>query len=302
MLNVPLWLQQGSYPARQDRTLLAALFTEGVMGTGDLAVTQRAAGTNMSVDIAAGSAAISGTTQDDQGVYLAESTAVENRAIAAAPATGTRTDLVVGRVRDSAVSGTSNDWLLEVITGVDNAGVPATPDDAIPLASVAVAAGTATITNAMITDLRVRVVPATLANVFQVAGDMIRGTGNGTAERLPVGNAGDVLTVSGGTAIWQALPPGTDDVRRRGDWTAGPIFLGTDETNTFTSGQLTRVDHHTQAGVLRGREDFTYNPDGTLATATRTIYADDGTTVQTTISESYTYTAGDLTAVGRTVT
>jgi hypothetical protein len=88
----------------------------------------------------------------------------------------------------------------------------------------------------------------------------------------------------------------------RGDVSLGPVFLGTDITNTFTSGQLTRIDHYSQTGVLRAREDFTYNGDGTLNTATKVIYADNGTTVVQTVSETYSYTSGELTGVARTLT
>jgi hypothetical protein len=297
-LELPLWLQNNAaYPARLDRTLLEALFAPGVLSPADLVVSQRAAGTNMSVDVAPGTVVVAGTSTDDQGVYLCRSTEVENLSVAAAPGVGSRTDLLVARVEDSTVSGVDDGWVLEVL--YDTTVVP---DDAIGLASITVASGIAAITNAMVTDLRVLAVPAPLANVFQNPGDMIRGTGSGTAERLPVGSTGDVLTVDGGTATWKALPPGTDDVAKRGDWMAGPLLEGTDDTLTYTTGRLTQVDYRTQAGTLRGRDTLTYNGDGTVNVVTRRLYADNGSTVLTTITETMAYSSGVLSGVDRSVT
>jgi len=54
--------------------------------------------------------------------------------------------------------------------------------------------GTVTVTNSM-------------ATAITTAGDLIRGTGSGTFERLGVGSTGQVLTVSGGTPTW-ATPSG----------------------------------------------------------------------------------------------
>jgi hypothetical protein len=54
--------------------------------------------------------------------------------------------------------------------------------------------GAVTITNSM-------------ATAITTAGDLIRGTGSGTFERLGVGSTGQVLTVSGGTPTW-ATPAG----------------------------------------------------------------------------------------------
>lgn len=82
---------------------------------------------------------------------------------------------------------------------------------------------------------------------------------------------------------------------------AGPIFLNSDVTNTYTNGELTRVDYYRQTGSLVGREDFTYNGDGTLNTATKRTYATDGTTVVNTVTETYSYSSGVLTGVARTV-
>lgn len=155
-LENPLWEQNLAFSARLDRALIEALFTEGVLSTADLAVTQRGAGANMSVDVAVGSAAITGDDQANQGRYLVRSTSVVNVVVGAAPGANSRIDLVVAQVRDASVTGVSNDWTISVIAGVA-AGVPAAPavpNTAIALAEILVATGTAAITNAMITDRR----------------------------------------------------------------------------------------------------------------------------------------------------
>lgn len=155
-LESPLWEQALPYSARLDRSLIAALLAEGVLGAGDLAVTQRGAGANLSVDVAAGSAAIVGDDQANQGTYLVKNTAVVNLVIGAPPGANSRIDLIVAQVRDANVTGVNNDWTLSVIAGVAAGApvAPAVPNTAIALAQVLVATGTAAITNAMITDRR----------------------------------------------------------------------------------------------------------------------------------------------------
>jgi hypothetical protein len=68
LTDPPLWMQGDgdeetpsvSYSARQDRQLIASIFTEGILGDGSFAVSQRSAGANFSVDVAAGVAASPG--------------------------------------------------------------------------------------------------------------------------------------------------------------------------------------------------------------------------------------------------
>lgn len=150
-------MQNRTYSAREDRALIASLFTEGVLGAG-FAVTQRAAGTNMSVDIAPGTAVVTGDDQPDQGRYLVTSTAVENRTIGAPPGSNSRIDAVILQVRDPNAGGaTGDDAILTVVAGTAAASPspPTIPASAIVLAYVTVAAGTVAITNAMIADQRV---------------------------------------------------------------------------------------------------------------------------------------------------
>jgi hypothetical protein len=157
VLEDPLWQDGNDYPARLDRQFIEDVFNiEGVIdpSTGAMRVAPRAAGANMSVDIAAGRAVIKGDDEANQGSYRVISTAVENVPIGAAPGSDRRIDLIVARVRDAAVTGgVSSDWLLEVIPGTVAASpvAPAVPSTAIPLAEVTVTSTTTSITAAEIT-------------------------------------------------------------------------------------------------------------------------------------------------------
>lgn len=152
----PLWLQGAvtprTYSAREDRQLITALFSEGVIS--GLSVTPGGA---MDVTVGIGSAIILGDDQANQGNYLAVTTAAETIAIAAAPGSNSRIDLVYYRINDPNAGGPAGEnSAFGVVVGVVAASpaVPALPTSAIPLAQVLVAAGTVTITQAMITGVR----------------------------------------------------------------------------------------------------------------------------------------------------
>jgi hypothetical protein len=159
VINPPLWLQAGSYTARQDRRLISTLAsTPGVAGPIDLFVSQRGAGANMSVDVLEGRAFIFGSEATTQGAYHVESQGDTNVVVAAAHATLPRYDLVVARVRDAEYSGATNAWALEVVTGTA-AGSPAEPSppvNSITLARITVAPAVTSIVNANILDRRPR--------------------------------------------------------------------------------------------------------------------------------------------------
>jgi hypothetical protein len=154
----PSWLQNGSHPAENDRLSTQAYWAQtGVRRTGDLAVSQ--SGTPaMSVSIALGWAAILGTTQSNMGVYVVYNDAATTATITAADATNPRIDRVCLTVNDSAYTGSLNNVSVNVVAGTPAGSptAPATPANSISLATVAVAAGATTITNANITDTRVR--------------------------------------------------------------------------------------------------------------------------------------------------
>jgi len=159
-LETPIWLQGGTYSARQDRSLLDVIFTEGVINPGGsaLLVAERAIGANDTVDVAAGAAIITGDDEADQGKYYVRNTTTVNVAFTPAPGVDQRIDLLVLRVNDPTAGGESgNNAVFEVVTGTVavSAVAPAVPDTAIPLAEVLRLSTDTTIVNARITDRRV---------------------------------------------------------------------------------------------------------------------------------------------------
>lgn len=158
-LRDPLWMQNLSYTAAEDRDAFAALTTAGVVAVPDLKVSQRGAGPNMSVDVAGGAAVITGTDAAGQGNYLCRSDAVTNVGLASSPASGqSRIDLIVATIRDAAVTGSNNDWILQAVTGTASAGTPAVPTlpaSSLLLAQVTVNGLVTSILNADIADKRV---------------------------------------------------------------------------------------------------------------------------------------------------
>ena len=154
----PSWLQNGSHPAENDRLTTQALYaTTGIIGSTSLAVTQN--GTpNMSVNIAVGWAAIVGTSTTTQGTYVSYNDAVVNAAIATAPSSNSRIDLVCLTVNDAYYSGSTNNVAVNVVTGTVAASpvAPSTPANSIALAQVLVGTSVTSIITANITDVRVQ--------------------------------------------------------------------------------------------------------------------------------------------------
>lgn len=160
-LDIPLWMENGSYTGTSDRELINLLFsTAGIVSFGDLLVAQRAAGANMSVDVAAGTCIIIGTDIVGQGKYACKSDAVTNVTIAAAPGSGqSRIDLIVAQVRDAdADAGSNNDWIITAVTGAaastGSQHAPGIPASALVLAEIAVGPSVTSIVNANVTDER----------------------------------------------------------------------------------------------------------------------------------------------------
>ena len=154
----PSWLQNGSHPAENDRLTTQATWAQtGVRRSGDLAVSQSAVPA-MSVSIAAGWAAIVGTTQSNMGVYTVYNDAAVTATITAANATLPRIDRVRLTVNDSAYTGSTNNVSVNVVAGTAAASpsAPAIPANSISLATITVGAGVTTILTANITDTRVR--------------------------------------------------------------------------------------------------------------------------------------------------
>lgn len=161
-LNPPWALQNlvtHTAAVNREHLLLQAGGAEGVLassGLGTLAVTQRGAGANMSVDVAAGVCAVMGDENNVQGLYGCVNDATKNVTIAAADPTNPRRDLIVARVQDAFYSGGTNAWSLAVIQGTPAASPsdPAMVNNAVCLARVTVPAAASSIVNANITDLR----------------------------------------------------------------------------------------------------------------------------------------------------
>lgn len=156
--ETPLWMQNNPYSARLDRQLIAAIFGEGVLN--GLNITQRGAGANASVDIAAGRAIIYGDDQAAQGAYLGIETSTRNlTGFAAAPGTGERYDVVYARINDPNAGGPAgNSMTFGIVTGTAAAipaTIPATPTSAIALATVRWTPGVGSVVNSMIVDRRV---------------------------------------------------------------------------------------------------------------------------------------------------
>lgn len=136
----------------------------GVVLNGDLVVTQRAAGANMSVDVAAGrcfilNSAYSVNTANSTKYWGLLSDAVTNLSITSNTSGSTRHDLIVANIDTGA---SANDYAtnvgdIEVVIGTPGAGQPATPSNSLLLAVLEIPTGTTTqIVDADITDSRVR--------------------------------------------------------------------------------------------------------------------------------------------------
>jgi hypothetical protein len=191
LVSPPSWLQAGSYPAESDRLTTQALYaTTGIIGSSSLAVTQNSPA-GMSVRVAAGWAAIIGTTQANMGAYVAYNDAQTTLTVTTADPTNPRIDRVVVTVRDAYYTGAFNDVIFQVLAGTPAGSptAPAVPANSISLATIAVGAGVTSILTANITDTRVAV------------------TSNLAISSLPsqAGNGGKYLTTDGSTASWATI-------------------------------------------------------------------------------------------------
>lgn len=154
-----------TYPFQVLRYLLQQTgIRQGVVGSGDFVASQKAAGANMSVDIAAGGAWIKGTDVSRQGVYHEVNDAVVNvTGFAAADPTNPRIDQVYLRANDTSIpTGSGDVGSFVIVTGtptvgatLDNrTGVGAAPPSAMPICDALVPAAATTITTANIRDRR----------------------------------------------------------------------------------------------------------------------------------------------------
>jgi len=159
----PQWLQALGYAAADDRRIFDDIFTEGVVSSGAFQVTQRGAGANQSVDVAAGSAYVTGDDTTFQGKYRLQNDATVNAVVAAAHASLPRIDIAVVRVRDSQYGTGGDDATIMTIAGTPTSGAtlgnrlgaPALPNSNLYLADILVPAASTQVLNANIADKRV---------------------------------------------------------------------------------------------------------------------------------------------------
>ena len=162
-IETPIWMQGSggvpSYSARQDRTIIAQLWDEGVLDLTAFKVTQRAAGANYTVDVSVGAAVVSGDDQVNQGAYLVRCTATEPATVTAAPGSNSRYDLVCLRINDPNAGGNAGYTATIVVTaGTVSATpvIPSTPPSSLPLAVIGpISSSVVSITDSVIADYRV---------------------------------------------------------------------------------------------------------------------------------------------------
>ena len=146
-IQVPIWLQAGTYPARLDRGFIERVLHGSQRVFDGLEVTQTGAGSS-TVQVAAGSAAILGGDEENQGMYFVDVIAGETSNSVVAPGSGSRIDSLVLRVNDSTAGGPAGDnATIELVEGVT------VPSSSILLATITRTAG-APILDANITDAR----------------------------------------------------------------------------------------------------------------------------------------------------
>ena len=221
----------------------AATPRAGVLRTD--ALTASAAGGSMDVSVSAGQAMIAGY------VFTSDDTTTVTLDVGGATA---RTDLIVARVYDEEAGDASTEGAIEVVKGTSSS-VPDTPDRAIALASVAVAASASTISGANLTDKR------------QFT------TGQGGLLWLPGGLAAAVPSwLDDGAAIWDSSADqiGVNDGGTWKKFADVGSLIGSAVTSglTITAGSNCTVGSYEMrkiAGWLRGRVAVTYN--GTDLTA-----------------------------------
>lgn len=146
------------YIAREWRAFIDALaYREGVCGIGHYAVSQRGAGANQSVDIAAGLAIVVGDTQAAQGKYVQRNNAVVNFTnIPAPPASGTRTHMLVLRINDKQAGSSSYDPEFAIKPDTGSGPPPAGPNE-MALATIKRTAGQSSVVTA---DIKTQVIYA----------------------------------------------------------------------------------------------------------------------------------------------
>lgn len=164
MTQFGVWVTNKPVPFQRHRFANQSEMQEGVVDSGDYKATQRAAGANMSVDVAIGKAWIQVDTGTRNGLGFAYSDAIENIAVSASDATLPRLDQLVLQWNDSSIpTGVGGDVpTLRVIAGVPTSGATldnrngaaALPADAVRLLDILVPAASTSVVTANIRDRR----------------------------------------------------------------------------------------------------------------------------------------------------
>lgn len=152
------------------------IYQEGVLDTDSMAVTQRGAGANMSVDVSGGRAYVKNdswatNSATETKYWPVLNTATTNVTITSNSSGNPRIDIIVCKV-DSAITpdaDASNIMTIYAVAGTPAASpsAPATPTNSFKLAEIAVASGATSIVTANITDSR------TFANLYVPDGNPI---------------------------------------------------------------------------------------------------------------------------------
>jgi hypothetical protein len=193
-INQPEFLQTLVYDARALRRVLETVANEGVADPGDLAV---AAGSGLTLSVAAGEALIRGddtTHTGYQGLYhVTVDSTYSGPTLAAADATNPRVDSVILRVWDATENtGQSlNSAVIASVQGTPAASpvAPALPATALLLANVTVPAGATSIVSSNISDQRRLVRPGRTYGI-NYGGTLPSSTSNSDALRTHIPDAG----------------------------------------------------------------------------------------------------------------
>jgi hypothetical protein len=173
-LHVPIWLQPASgdaalnFSAQELRQMTRALLTnatgvggqQGVLTASNFTVTQRAAGANLSVDVASGLAFVVGDDVTSQGTYQVWNDATINVVTPNPPGSGTQVHRLILQVQDKLSYGVWTGYQAALTILADTgSGTPAEPNSAITLAFISISSVQTSVQNAQITDYRQRVGP-----------------------------------------------------------------------------------------------------------------------------------------------
>lgn len=174
-INPPFALQNAgaTHTALGDRFTIAGLIAGqgptsfssrgGVnMALGTEFVVNQTGTPSMSIEVGSGVCYVPGSEASAQGVYCCINDNMVTKTVTAAHGTLPRIDSVIARVYDSAFSGATNAWAIEVIAGTaaSSPTAPALPANSLRLYNINVGAAVSSITNANLVDVRAHLAAA----------------------------------------------------------------------------------------------------------------------------------------------